>query len=255
MLDTEEMRDFLDEKSSFYNHPRFIEQDPIQVPHMFSGKEDREIAGFLTATISWGNRKSIIKSAQKMVNLMGNAPYDFIMSYREEELQKLESFVYRTFNGTDFTFFVEALRFIYREREGLEGIFNKYQIMNSLQPAIHRLKQDFFSLPHPRRTQKHLPDPLAGSAAKRINMFLRWMVRDDRCGVDFGLWKGISPSILSCPLDLHTGNVARKLGLINRKQNDSRAVSELDERLRFMDPKDPVKYDFALFGLGIFEKF
>ncbi len=255
MLSTEELRDFLDQKAGLYNNPKFIELDPVQIPHMFSGKKDREIAGFLTATISWGNRASIIKSAQKMMDLMGNAPYDFIMSYNEAQLERFEGFAYRTFNFTDFTFFITALRFIYQERGGLEAHFNRHQIRDSLQPAIHCLKQEFFSLPHPLRTRKHLPDPLGGSAAKRVNMFLRWMVRNDKCGVDFGIWKEISPSILSCPLDLHTGNVARKLGLIDRKQNDAKAVSQLDDRLRILDPADPVKYDFALFGLGIFEKF
>lgn len=254
MLSVEELRSFLDEKSSLYNHPRFIELDPILIPHQFSEKEDVEIAGFLTATISWGNRKAIIKGAHKMMDLMGNAPYDFIMSHREADLKKLD-FVYRTFNRTDFIFFLKALQHIYSERGGLEGLFTTYQEPDSLQFAIHDLKREFFSIPHPARTRKHLPDPLSGSAAKRINMFLRWMIRRDKCGVDFGIWKGISPSILSCPLDLHSGNVARKLELIDRKQNDAKALAQLDESLRILDPADPVKYDFALFGLGIFENF
>jgi len=255
LLSTEELRDFLDEKSRLYNNPQFIELDPVQIPHLFSEKEDREIAGFLTATISWGNRASIIKSAHKMMDLMGSAPHDFIMSYNEVQLERFEDFVYRTFNSIDLVFFIRALNYIYRERGGLEGHFNRHQGRDSLQPAIHQLKREFFSIPHPLRTRKHLPDPLKGSAAKRINMFLRWMVRRDNNGVDFGIWSDISPSILSCPLDLHTGNVARKLGLIDRKQNDSKALSQLDERLRVLDPSDPVKYDFALFGLGIFEGF
>ena len=255
MLSTEELRDFLDEKSRLYNHPRFVELDPVQIPHMFSEKEDVEIAAFLTATISWGNRTSIISNAHKMMNLMGNSPYDFIMNYSDEHLERFESFVHRTFNATDFCFFLKALRFIYTEKGGLEEIFNTYQTPDSLQVAIHQLKKEFFSIPHPARTRKHLPDPLTGSAAKRVNMFLRWMVRKDQCGVDFGIWKDLSPSVLSCPLDLHTGNVARKLGLISRKQNDAKAVSQLDEKLRLLNPDDPVKYDFALFGLGIFEKF
>ena len=249
------MRDFLDEKSSLYNHPRFVELDPVQIPHMFSEKEDVEIAAFLTATISWGNRTSIITNAKKMMKLMGNSPYDFIMNYSEEHLDRFETFVHRTFNASDLCYFLKALRFIYTEKGGLEGIFNTYQNPDSLQPAIHQLKKEFFSIPHPSRTRKHLPDPLGGSAAKRVNMFLRWMVRKDLCGVDFGIWKDLSPSVLSCPLDLHTGNVARKLGLISRKQNDAKAVSQLDDKLRILDPADPVKYDFALFGLGIFEKF
>lgn len=255
MLSNDELRDFLDEKSLLYNNPQFIELDPVQIPHLYSVKEDIEIAGFLTAVISWGNRTSIITNAKKMMNLMGNSPYNFIMNYREEHLDRFETFVHRTFNATDFCFFIKALRFIYTQKGGLEGLFNTYQESDSLQPAIHHLKKEFFSIPHPDRSKKHLPDPLKGSAAKRVNMFLRWMVRNDKCGVDFGLWKNISSSKLSCPLDLHTGNVARKLGLITRKQNDARTLAQLDHKLRILDPVDPVKYDFALFGLGIFEHF
>lgn len=255
MLSTEELREFLDEKASRYNSPQFIESDPVQIPHLFSAREDIEIAGFLTATISWGKRVAIIKSAKKMMSLLGNAPYDFVMNHSEQQLERLEGFVYRTFNSTDLTFFIRALRFIYQEHGTLEAVFSRYKSADSLQPAIHHLKQVFFSIPHPERTRKHLPDPFTGSAAKRVNMYLRWMVRTDNRGVDFGIWNQISPSILSCPLDIHTGNVARKLGLIDRKQNDSKAISQLDEQLRMLDPTDPVKYDFALFGLGIFEKF
>lgn len=190
-----------------------------------------------------------------MMGLLGNSPYDYVMNHREEHLAHLVDFVHRTFNSGDLVYFVQALRHIYLHHEGLEGVFQTHKTGSSLQPAIHRLKQIFFERPHPSRTTKHLPDPLKGSAAKRINMFLRWMVRQDRAGVDFGLWKGISPSILSCPLDIHTGNVARRLGLLERKQNDARAVAELDAVLRGFDPEDPVKYDFALFGLGLYEGF
>lgn len=254
-LSLEELRDFLDEKADQYNHPRFIESDPIQIPHRFSEKEDIEIAGFLTATISWGNRVSIIKNAERMMRLLGESPYDFIMSHKKHQLEKIEGSVHRTFNATDLLFFIRALQFLYRKKGGLEGVFNKHQTSQSLQPAIHQLKQQFFSIPHPQRSTKHLPDPFKGSAAKRINMWLRWMVRKDKRGVDFGLWQAISPSILSCPLDLHSGNVARKLGLIVRPQNDAKSLHQLDEKLRQLDPVDPVKYDFALFGLGVFEKF
>lgn len=255
VLSTDDLREFLDEKASLYNNPRFIESDPVQIPHIFSLKEDIEIAGFLTATISWGKRVSIIKSAHRLMGLLGSAPYDFVMSHNEVQLERLEDFVYRTFNSTDLRFFIRALRFIYQEYGGLEGVFNKWQSTDSLQPAIHELKQLFFSTPHPDRTRKHLSDPGTGSAAKRINMYLRWMVRSDNRGVDFGIWKQIPSSSLSCPLDVHTGNVARKLGLIARKQNDAKAVLQLDKQLRILDPEDPVKYDFALFGLGVFEKF
>jgi len=251
----ESLRDFLDEKVDKYNRLDFIELDPISIPHQYHSKEDIEIAGFLTAVISWGNRISIVRCAKRMMELMGNSPYDFILHHRDRHLQKIDGFVHRTFNGTDLLTFIEGLGFLYKERNGLEGIFTEYKTRDSLQPAIHKLKQEFFSVPHLERTRKHLPDPLAGSAAKRINMFLRWMVRRDDRGVDFGLWKSISPSILSCPLDTHSGHVARKLGLLSRKQNDFRAVSELDSVLREFDIHDPVKYDFALFGLGIIEVF
>ena len=254
-LEYSELRDFLNEKVSQYNRPQFIDLDPILIPHQYEEKEDIEIAGFMAAVIAWGNRASIIKSARKMMALMGSSPYDFVMNHREEHLDRHLDFVHRTFNSRDLIYFVRALRHIYLLHEGLEGVFRTYQTGSSLQSAIHRLKGIFFELPHPARTTKHLPDPLKGSAAKRINMFLRWMVRQDRAGVDFGLWKDISPSILSCPLDVHTGKVARKLGLLERKQNDARAVAELDAVLRGFDPEDPVKYDFALFGLGIFEDF
>lgn len=254
-LEPNELRDFLDEKAMHYNHPDFIELDPIQIPHLYQEKEDMEISGFLAATISWGNRKTIVKSAHKMMKLLGNSPYDFLMNHREEHLERFDGFVHRTFNSTDFIYFISALKHLYLYNNGLEGIFQQHQTETSLQSAIHHLKREFFSLPHPARTLKHLPDPMKGSAAKRINMFLRWMIRKDRAGVDLGIWKSISPSKLSCPLDVHTGNVARELGMLKRKQNDSNAVAELDSALRALDPEDPVKYDFALFGLGAFEAF
>jgi uncharacterized protein (TIGR02757 family) len=255
VLKFDELRDFLEVKALQYNSQRFIELDPIQIPHLYSEKEDIEIAGFLSAIISWGNRTSILKSAKRMMEIMGNSPFDFVVNHQERHLDKLEGFVHRTFNVDDFTYFIEALHHLYIRRNGLEGIFNQHQEDTTLQPAIHHLKREFFALPHLPRTVKHLPDPMKGSAAKRVNMFLRWMVRKDGKGVDFGIWKDISPSKLSCPLDIHTGSVARKLGLLSRKQNDSKAVIELDNALRTFDPHDPVKYDYALFGLGIFEDF
>lgn len=254
-LEYTELRDFLNEKVLEYNRPDFIEMDPIQIPHQYEEREDIEIAGFMAAVIAWGNRASIIKSARKMMLLMGNSPYGFVMEHREEQLERMAGFVHRTFNSLDLIYFIQALRHLYLHHEGLEGVFRKYQTESSLQPAIHQLKRIFFEVPHPSRTTKHLPDPLKGSAAKRINMYLRWMVRRDRAGVDFGLWNGISPSILSCPLDVHTGKVARRLGLLRRRQNDATAVAELDTVLRGFDPEDPVKYDFALFGLGVHEDF
>ena len=250
-----ELKEFLDTKVDQYNNSKFIESDPIQIPHQFSLKEDIEIAGFLTATIAWGNRKSIINNANYMMHLLDNSPYDFVINHSQNDLNALETFVHRTFNGRDFMQFIKSLNHIYTVHNGLEAIFNKYAEKDSLQFAIHKLKHHFFEIEHLSRTEKHISDPLNKSAAKRINMMLRWLVRKDNSGVDFGIWTSLSPSLLSCPLDVHSGNVARKLGLLNRKQNDAKAVKELDTALRLFDSKDPVKYDFALFGLGVFEKF
>lgn len=248
-----ELKEFLDEKVELYNNKTFIESDPIQIPHLYSLKEDIEIAGFLTATIAWGNRKMIINNAKKMVELMGNSPYDFVIHHSESDLKPLEKFVHRTFNGTDFISFIRSLQHIYQSHNGLEAVFSKEN--PNLQQTISEFKSLFFEIPHEIRTEKHISDPLNGSAAKRINMYLRWMVRNDNKGVDFGIWNSITPAALSCPLDVHSGNVARKLGLLTRKQNDAKALAELDKTLRELDPNDPVKYDFALFGLGVFEGF
>ncbi|MBC7641408.1 MAG: TIGR02757 family protein [Flavobacterium sp.] len=250
-----DLKDFLDDKVELYNNPKFIESDPIQIPHLYSLKEDIEIAGFLAATISWGNRKMIIQNSHKMMQIMGNSPYDFVMSYNENNLQNLENFVHRTFNNIDLITFFQALRNIYSNHDGLESVFAKKQSIDGLQEAISGFKKVFFEIHHPSRTEKHVSDPKNNSAAKRINMFLRWMVRNDNKGVDIGIWKTISPSKLSCPLDVHSGNVARKLGLLTRNQNDGKALAELDLKLRTFDNSDPVKYDFALFGLGVFEGF
>lgn len=254
-MNNTELKEFLDAKVIEFNNTKFIESDPIQIPHRYSLKEDIEIAGFLTAIIAWGNRKMIIKNAAKMMELMGNTPYDFVMNYKEHHFESFNNFVHRTFNSNDLAYFITALNHIYKRHNGLETIFKTYATSNSLQPAIHQLKKVFFELPHQTRTEKHISDPLKGSAAKRINMFLRWMVRSDKADVDFGIWNSIAPAQLSCPLDVHSGNVARKLGLLTRKQNDAKALLELDTNLRKMDKTDPVKYDFALFGLGVFEKF
>ncbi len=250
-----ELKEFLDEKAFQYNSPKFITSDPIQIPHRFSAKEDIEISAFLVATIAWGNRKSIISSGNKITELLGNAPYDFVLNHTPKDLIPLEQFVHRTFNGSDLKFFISSLKNIYHNHNGLESVFKNQSAENSLQPAIHGFKKVFFSIPHPERTLKHVSDPMKNSAAKRINMFLRWMVRQDNAGVDFGIWKSLSPALLSCPLDVHSGNVARKLGLLSRKQNDAKALQELDVSLRILDPIDPAKYDFALFGLGVFEEF
>ncbi|WP_299161969.1 TIGR02757 family protein [uncultured Tenacibaculum sp.] len=249
-----ELKEFLDEKVVKYNNLDFIESDPIQIPHRYNLKEDIEIIGFLAATIAWGNRKMIIKNASRMTELLGNSPYDFVMNHTEDNLENFDGFVHRTFNADDFKFFIKSLKNIYLNHKGLESILSTKENDN-YKLAIHNFKQVFFEIPHLSRTLKHVSDPLKNSASKRINMFLRWMVRDNKTGVDFGIWKTHSPTHLHCPLDVHSGNVSRKLGILTRKQNDWKALVELDTTLREFDKNDPVKYDFALFGLGVFEKF
>ncbi|MDG1386366.1 MAG: TIGR02757 family protein [Flavobacteriaceae bacterium] len=250
-----ELKEFLDLKAQLYQSQEFIEADPIQIPHCFSKKEDIEIAGFLAATIAWGNRTSIIKNATKMMSLMDESPYDFITNHEAKDLEVFNGFVHRTFNAEDLKYFVGALQNLYKNHGGLETAMSQDAAELGVQTALHHFKKRFFELPHQIRTQKHLADPLKGSAAKRINMYLRWMVRSSSTGVDFGIWESIHSRQLSCPLDVHSGTIARKLGILDRKQNDAKAVLELDNQLRLMDAEDPVKYDFALFGLGAFEKF
>ena len=189
------------------------------------------------------------------MELLDNTPYDFVLNHSATDLEKLQPFVHRTFNGDDCIQFIKSLQHIYTNYKGLEGVLVQHAETASLQNAISKFKATFFEIDHLQRTEKHVSDPLKNSAAKRINMFLRWMVRQDNAGVDFGIWKTLSPSQLSCPLDVHSGNVARKLGLLKRKQNDGKALAELDTNLRELDALDPVKYDFALFGLGVFENF
>ncbi len=254
-LNIEDLKIFLDEKVTQYNNFNFIESDPISVPHRFTLKEDIEIAGFLAASIAWGNRKIVVRNGHRMLDLLGNSPFDFVMNHNESQLDNLDNFVHRTFNDIDFKHFIKALQHIYTNKNGLESVFIENQTSDSLQNGIQALNTAFFEIPHQHRSQKHVANPSKGSAAKRINMFLRWMVRQDKNGVDFGLWKTISPSKLSCPLDVHSGNIARKLNMLNRTQNDAKALQELDLMLRKLDKNDPVKYDFALFGLGIFEGF
>ena len=247
----EEIKELLDELVDRFNRPEFIICDPISIPHRYSQKEDIEIAGFLTATIAWGNRVMILRNASSMMEMMDNSPYDFVMNHSESDLAGIKKIIHRTFNSTDFIYFIRSLANIYKKHHGIEAIFTRYQSKDSLQPAIHSFKEIFFELPHEIRTTKHVSDPVNGSAAKRINMFLRWMVRNDERGVDFGLWKDVASSKLSCPLDVHSGRIARRLGILSRKQSDAKAVAELDSVIRSFDPRDPVKYDFALFGLGV----
>ncbi len=246
------VKDLLEELYDKYNRKSFIEKDPIAVPHCFSLKEDIEISGFLTATISWGQRKQILKSAFQLMEMMDNSPHDFVMKASAYEMNRLNTFYYRTFQSTDLLFFLRVLKYIYCSLDGLEGIFTKsYRISGSVAPGLIELYNIFRNVRHEPRSMKHIANILKGSSAKRLNMFLRWMVRKDIRGVDFGLWKYISPSALYIPLDVHSGRTARELGLLVRKQNDWKAVEELTILLREFDKGDPVKYDFALFGSGI----
>lgn len=256
-MNFEGIRALLEEKTILYNQPDFIPSDPISIPHLFSRREDIEISGFLVATIAWGQRTTIVKNGFRLMNLMDNAPYDFIMNAGPADLKRIETFVHRTFNGIDALFFIESLKSIYQHHGGLEQVFSAglQDDDKDVYHSIIHFRKIFLESPHLRRSQKHIADPASGSTAKRINMYLRWMIRKDNNGVDFGIWNSISPALLCCPLDVHVGNVARKLGLLERKQNDWKAVEELTANLRAFDENDPVKYDFALFGMGVFEKF
>ena len=259
-----DFKEMLDSKVDQYNNFDFIHSDPIQIPHRFSGKEDIEIAAFLTATISWGQRKSIINNAFRLMDLMDNSPYEFLMdtaatgngftSSTNPDIKRIRNFVHRTFNGDDCLYFMESLGNIYLHHNGLEEVFNRgYRMEGTIYGALNHFRNTFLSVPHATRIRKHISDVTANSSAKRLNMFLRWMVRSDDQEVDFGLWKNIPASALMLPLDIHSGNVARELGLLVRKQNDWKAVEEITSVLRSFDPSDPVKYDFALFGIGAFE--
>ncbi|MBN2213904.1 MAG: TIGR02757 family protein [Bacteroidales bacterium] len=255
-MDKQFLREFLEEKYMKYNHTDFISADPLQVPHMFTDPCDIEIAAFLTASIAWGQRAVIIKNAHLLMNLMENRPMEFILNADESDFNHLSEFKHRTFNGSDTIYFARSLRNIYSNYGGLKEIFeHHYLSTGSVKETIIRFRKVFTGLSIPGRTQKHIADIEKNAAGKRLNLFIRWMVRKDKRGVDFGIWDQIPASALFIPLDIHTGAVARKLGLLIRKQNDWQAVEELTCRLREFDPEDPVKYDFALFGLGIFEDF
>jgi len=248
------LKNFLDEKVNAYNSEQYIETDPIQIPHRFGKKEDIEIAAFLTASIAWGQRKSIIKNASFLMDLLENTPYDFVMNASDAEIQEVRQFVHRTFNGLDCEFFIRSLRNIYQNHVGLETVFTTgYAMENTVFSALTYFRKVFLEPEHERRVAKHVSDVLSNSAAKRLNMLLRWLVRSDDAGVDFGIWQGISMSALMLPLDVHAGDVGRALGLLNRKQNDWKALEEIMQVLRTFDANDPVKYDYALFGIGVFE--
>ena len=247
-----DLKIFLDEKYQEYNQPAFIDKDPISIPHQFDKKEDIEISAFLVATIAWGNRTSIIKNGNRLMKEMGYFPHEFIFNASERDFLAFENFVHRTFNGVDTIFFLNALRRIYLDYGGLEEVFTKgYEQSGDLSGSFQYFRQLFFDARHEKRTEKHVSNVSKNASCKRLCMFLRWMVRNDKRGVDFGLWNGIPTSALMLPLDLHTGNTSRQLGLLLRKQNDWQAVKEITSRLREFDPVDPVKYDFALFGLGV----
>lgn len=250
--DLQGIKELLDSKVIEYNNRRFIEDDPIGIPHMFTHKNDIEIAGLFAATIAWGNRKSIIKNATHLMELMDNDPYAYVTGSKKSDLQTLKKFVHRTFNGDDATDFILALKKVYKKYNSLEELF---AIDGDAMKRIEHFRAIFIKGFSSAHALKHVSNPASGSAAKRLNMYLRWMVRDDKQGVDFGIWKKISPAVLMLPLDVHTGNTARKLGLLNRKQDDAKAVEEITAVLKLFDVNDPIKYDFALFGLGVFEKF
>jgi uncharacterized protein (TIGR02757 family) len=247
-----DLQSFLDEKYKQYNQPGFIANDPICIPHLFSKKQDIEIMGLWAAVLAWGQRVTIINKCKELIGLMDNTPYDFIMNHKENDLKRFLKFKHRTFNATDTLYFLEFFKHYYATHDSLEDAFlsgiKKNTDIGSGLIGFHEL---FFSLEDfPHRTKKHISTPARNSACKRLNMYLRWMVRKDKQGVDFGLWKKIKPSQLICPCDVHVERVGRKLGLITRKQMDWQTAVELTENLKKFDASDPVKYDFALFGMG-----
>lgn len=250
------IKDELDFYVQKYNTVDFIENDPISIPHQFSKKEDIEISGFLTQIISWGKREQILKKSNDLIKRMDYSPLEFIQNFSKKDLEGLEGWLYRTFQNDDLIYFLAQLQRIYTQHKDLESYFSTFinPAENHYSFAISRFKADFFNQNPLPRTLKHLPDPMKGSSAKRFHMFLRWMVRQDDCEVDFGLWKSLDMHKLSCPLDVHSGRIGRHYHLITRKQNDFKALCELDSNLRLLNPKDPSAYDFALFGIGVNQK-
>lgn len=250
-----DLKGFLDEKVELYNQPSFIPEDPISIPHQYSKKQDIEIAGLFAATLAWGQRKTIISKCNELMQMMDQAPHDFILHHNENDLKRFLNFKHRTFNPTDTLFFIDFLRSHYQKHDSLETAFTNGN-SGDMESYLSNFHINLFAHPNaPERTRKHVATPIRKSACKRLNMYLRWMVRKDNKGVDFGIWKTIKPSQLICPLDVHVERVAKRLDLLQRKQTDWRAAIELSENLRELDPNDPVKYDFALFGLGVMEKF
>jgi uncharacterized protein (TIGR02757 family) len=257
-MNREVLKDFLDKKVDEYNQPSFIENDPILIPHQFSQKQDIEIAGLFAAVFAWGNRKAIINKSKELMHLMHDAPYDFCINHTAADLISLEQFRHRTFTATDLLYFLEFLKFHYTNHDSLEAAFtmNLKPGDGNIERALNGFHQYFFSLEFiPERTRKHIASPQRGSTCKRMNMFLRWMVRSDNKGVDFGIWKQIRPAQLVCPIDLHVARVARQFNMLKRKQTDWNAAIELTDYLKTFDPEDPIRYDYALFALGVAEKF
>ena len=251
-MNKEELRDLLEHLHDKYNRPEFIEPDPISIPHSFSDRHDREVAGFMAATIAWGNRKAIVKSAARMMQYMDYSPADFVRNASASELAHLQSYVHRTFNGQDFTDFVLAIRGITERWGGIGEFFEQnYVATQSIPQVLSLFRKEFFSIEHNPHCEKHLSSIDKGAACKRLNMYLRWFVRRDDRGVDFGLWKKIPMSALYLPLDVHTGNMGRALGLLTRKQSDWKATDEITYSLREFCSDDPVRYDYSLFGAGI----
>lgn len=254
MTEPKLLMDFLNSKVDEYNQPSFIKDDPVSIPHLFTKQQDIEIAGFFAATFAWGNRTTIINKSKDLLQLMDNSPHDFCLHHSVKELKQLSSFKHRTFNATDLLYFIEFLKFHYNKNNSLETAFSKHG--KTIEEMLTGFHHYFFSLEHvPTRTKKHIATPERKSSCKRLNMFLRWMVRQDDKGVDFGIWKSISPAQLICPIDLHVARVARRFNILKRKQTDWLAALELTEYLRTLDMNDPVKYDFALFGMGVMEKY
>ena len=251
MTISNELKALMLQKAKQYNHTAFIADDPIRIPHQFEKRQDIEIVSFLTATIAWGTRAGILKSADKLIQLMGGEPYAFLMEYDQKQMKRCVGFVHRTFQHEDLHYFFTALKKLYEQRDSLEDYFLPKEEESDLSGGIVRFRDAFFSFNPPQRTRKHVSNPHTGSAAKRLHMMLRWLVRQDQQGVDLGIWTKIPMAKLSCPLDVHSGNVARSLGLLTRKQNDFKALKELDASLRQIAPEDPASLDFALFGMGV----
>jgi len=258
----DEIHKLLDQKVKQYNHIDFIGKDPICVPHLYTKQQDIEIAGFFAAIFAWGNRTTIINKSKELLERMDNAPYDFCIGHQDKDLKKLLGFAHRTFNDTDLLYCIVFFKKHYSKNESLETAFFKNSIsknierQNKIEEALIYFQDYFFSLEEaPARTKKHIASPLSGSTCKRLNMFLRWMVRTDKQGVDFGIWKSISPAALIMPIDVHVARVSRALGILKRIQTDWQTAIELTHYCRTLDAKDPVKYDFALFSLGVIEKF